>query len=340
MFGKRKRRALVFSAISSIILFTSCQPKFENIEGTAQGTTYHIIYEPNGRQLIKEDLDKVLLDFDMSLSTYQKNSLISNINALSGAIPIPKKDQYFTRCFLISKEVAELTNGDFDPTLFPLMQLWGFMKGDYNVPDDSSIDSVMQFVGWDKELFLLDTEKSVLQKKNIEAKLDFNAVAQGLSVDVLAEYLNDFGIENYFVELGGELRVSGTNRVKEPWKIGVDLPVESNNGLDERQIGSILEITSGAIATSGNYRKFFEKDGQKFVHTMNPHIGRPATNKVLSATVFCPDAARADAYATALMAMGLERAKDMTSTLEKKGIHFVLSYSGDGKRSNNIGHQK
>ncbi len=331
MFGKKKLKVLIYSAISAATL-TSCQPKFETLEGNAQGTTYHIIYEPKGTLISTAEIDILLDQFDLSLSTYKSESLISNINALDGEINIPKNDLYFERCFIISKEVANQTDGAFDPTLLPLAQLWGFMKGDYRVPSDSEIDSVLQFAGWEKNLFSVDSKGEFVTKKDQRARLDFNAVAQGLAVDIIAEQLEEKGILNFFVELGGELRVRGTNRVKEPWKIGIDEPLESNDGKGKREMAAILELNKGAIATSGNYRKFFEEDGEKFAHTLNAQTGRPVKNEVLSATVFCADAARADAYATALMAMGLSKAKSVAKAWDAKGISFVINYSIDGKK--------
>lgn len=330
MFGNKKHKVRRWSLISlTALLLSACSKEYTAYEGNTQGTTYHIFFLEEEKQVDQAGIDNLLKEFDLSLSTYSPNSLISNINELEGRILIPKKDQFFIPCFSIAADVAEFTEGNFDPTLYPLMSAWGFRGEVENMPDSAEIDSIMQFVGWDKNLFRLDSTKRELQKLDQRSRLDFNAVAQGYAVEVVAEYLESFGVKNYFVEIGGELKVKGKNREGEAWKIGVDLPVEDNENQEGRKIGTILKLNSGAVATSGNYRKFIEKDGEKLVHTMHPKTGHPAYNRVLSATVLCEDAAYADALATALMVMGLDQAKSVADNWESKGISYVLIYADE-----------
>ncbi|MCT4559736.1 MAG: FAD:protein FMN transferase [Crocinitomicaceae bacterium] len=325
MFGKRKHKAVSWFAISCSIL-VACQQSTDKtlIRGEAQGTTYTIIL-PDKEPILKESIDSLLKDFDQSLSTYDENSLISQINAASGSIKIPKSDSYFSACFQLSKKVHQLTEGAFDPTVFPLIKAWGFFKEMENVPTDRQIDSLLIFTGFDK----VNLTQNVVEKRDERVSLDFNAIAQGLSVDVVCEYLQNRGVLNYFVEIGGEIRVKGFNPDGNEWRIGVDVPTE-NPKVDVREIQDVLELTDGAVATSGNYRKFYIKDGKKYAHTLDPKTGRPAENDLLSATVIAQSAGLADGLATAFMVMGTDKTKNWLTDHPEIKV-YLISRGKDGK---------
>lgn len=300
------------------------------MEGEAQGTTYHIVYQAKNNPVEKESIDKLLKRFDLSLSTYEKNSLISMVNRMEGEMTIPKSDEFFIPCFSLSKRIHSLTGGAFDPTVYPLIEAYGFFQENHHVPSTEQIDSILAFVGMHKDLVVLREDERKLIKSDSRAKLDFNAVAQGMSVDEIASFFESQGVENYFVELGGEIRVLGNNPEGDPWKIGVDLPSEDNDGNQEREIYTVLSVNEGGIATSGNYRKFFEKNGKRFVHTIDPKTGLASPSDILSATVWATSSAEADAFATALVCMGLDASKKIESKLSAENIHFQLVYASAG----------
>lgn len=308
MFGKEKRRIASLIAISTLLF--SCGKEALKIEGQTQGTTYHIIVSDEDAQLTKLAIDSILSDFDRSLSAYIDSSVISKMNRAHGTYNIPVSDIYFIPCYQISQRIFLMTKGAFDPSVFPLVEAWGFMKKMKNPPTQTQVDSLLQFVDFTPGVHhsLLE-EKRTYRKRDSRFRLDFNAIAQGYSVDVLAEYLQKKGMQNFFVEIGGEIRVQGLNPSGEPWNIGVDVPEESNSGRDGRAIGQVLSLKNGALATSGNYRKFYEKDGKKYAHTLNPRTGMPAENEILSATILGENAAESDGVATAIMVMGLTEAK-------------------------------
>jgi len=328
MFGNAKRKAASLSVISLVFLITSCSTKVQKIEGETQGTTYHITIVGGEQTIHKTSIDSIFKTFDTSLSTYQSNSVISDFNTSENGIWIPKEDQYFFKCLELSKSVHSLTNGAFDPSVFPLVEAWGFMKKMDQPPSKEQVDSILQFVNFTAgDIWHQDKKTTFLGKKDPRFKLDFNAIAQGYSVDVIADYLVSNGIENYFIEIGGELRVAGKNAEGKKWRIGVDLPVESNEGKGAREIGQVLELGKGGLATSGNYRKFYEKEGKKYAHTLNPKTGFPAENELLSATVLAPNAGLADGYATAFMVMGLSGTKEWLKLHPSEKLEVLLIYT-------------
>lgn len=285
---------------TSLIIFTACNDnKTIKMEGNAQGTTYHITYISADNKNYKRDIDSILEAIDLSMSTWIPNSIISKINNNDSIVLV---DQYFIDVFNKSVEVSEKTNGIFDITIGPLVNAWGFGQTKKTTLDSIKIDSLLQLVGY--KMLKLEGNKIIKQKAQIQ--LDFNAIAQGYSVDVLANYLESKGITNYLVELGGELKAKG-KKENENWKVGIDTPNEKPSA--QRALKAVIKLENKALATSGNYRKFHEENGQKFSHIINPKTGYPAKQNLLSATVIASDAITADAYATAFMVMGLEKSK-------------------------------
>jgi len=286
--------------------------------GYAQGTTYKIIYINEGTDL-QYQIDSILVDFDRVLSTYQPNSYISQWNANT---PPAAQPAWFSEVVSLSQSIAATTQGAFDITVKPLMAFWFEQKWDATAIDTLAIDSILQFVGYNH----IADSQGIFVKDNPKVQLDVNGIAQGFSVDVIARYLDGLAIANYLVEIGGEVRAKGQKQDGTPWIVGIDAPNEDENM--ERKLALSLQLNNQAMATSGNYRKFVVINGQKLGHTLNPVSGYPATTDLLSATVVAPDAATADAYATAFMGQGVARSKQLIAETELEGI---LIYSVQGK---------
>jgi len=317
-------KTLLYPLFVCLFLFTGCNSnskKLIKFEGNAQGTTYHITYLSDDNINHKTAIDSLLKVIDNSMSTWDPNSIISRINNNDNDVVV---DSYFSAVYNKSVEVSDKTEGLFDITVGPLVNAWGFGFAKKEIMDRNKIDSLLQFVGY--KMLKLEGNKIIKTKPQI--KLDFNAIAQGYSVDVLSNYLESKGINNYLVELGGELKAKG-KKEKEEWKVGIDKPVEK--ATPGSTFEAILKLNDKALATSGNYRKFYVEGGQKFSHIINPKTGYPAKQNVLSATVIADDAITADAYATAFMIMGLQKSIDF---LEKnKALHLEVFFVYDDNGS-------
>lgn len=309
--------------VSLIILVSGCNKKQLpiKISGEAQGTYYMVTYFDDDTRNFKPQFDSLLDAFDNSVSLWVSNSIISRINNNEPYVQI---DKFFTANFLISEQVANETNGDFDFTVGPLIRAWGFSNSGKMEMDSSTVDSLLNIIGYKKvSLF-----KNQLIKKDPRIKIDFNAVAQGYSVDILAGFLEEKGIENYIVDIGGEVTASGAKPNGDSWKVGIEKP--ASDPTDERDLTLIIKLNNQSVATSGNYRKFFEKDGVRYSHIINPKTGYPAMNRLLSATVVYENTAFADAYATAFMIMGLENSMDFAQS--KTGLEaFFIFINEEGE---------
>jgi len=304
-------------AIIIILLFTisSCNEKYKKTEGFAQGTTYHITYQ--SKKDFSKEIDSLLKHFNTSLSTYEENSIISRINKNDTTVRI---DSLFETFFNTSYNVYIKTYGYFDITVAPIVNAWGFGFTEKTEIDSMVIDSLLKYVGMDK-LFIAGFS---VFKNNKNIMLDGNAIAQGQSVDYIANFLEKNKISNYLVEIGGEVRVKGKNQNDKLWTIGIDKPVY-NSDETNRELQAILQLQNKSLATSGNYRKFYEKNGIKYSHTINPKTGYPVQHKLLSATVITDDCINADAYATACMVMGLLKAKDLIKELKNTEAYFIYT---------------
>lgn len=270
----------------------------------------------------------------MSLSGYIPESTVSIFNSEDGYFTIPENDHYFMPCLEVSKDIYSKTDGAFDPTVLPLMRLWGFLENFEKIPSEKEIDSTLNFVGFEKgKLWNQEdnSNKKELVKYDPRLNLDFNAIAQGYSVDVLADFLRKKGCKNFYVEIGGEIYVEGKNPDGKAWRLGVDKPVATNDGKKQRVISAVISVSNKGIATSGNYRKFYEKGGKIFAHTLDPKTGRPAENELLSATVIAKSAAIADGMATAFMVMGLQKSKEYLQSKDKDGLEVLFIYTNEGK---------
>jgi FAD:protein FMN transferase len=315
--------ALLSFTITMLLGIFLLIPKFEKeykkAEGFIQGTTYHITYEYKKKDDLKPDIEKILHDFDMSLSSYVPNSIISRINRNDSTV---EADDWFIEVFKKSEELNRITDGAFDITVGPIINAMGFGPTAGKDIDSSMIESLRQFVGMQK--VRLAGRKVV--KQNTSVFLDVNALAQGYSVDVVSRFLDSKNIRNYLVEIGGELRARGVNAKSEDWHVGIDRPAEGN--MEEGQsIQAILKIKTKSVATSGNYRKFHVVKGIKYAHIINPKTGYPALSNLLSTTVVADDCITADGYATALMVLGLEKSIKFLSV--HKELAAMLIYSDE-----------
>jgi thiamine biosynthesis lipoprotein len=303
------------------ILFISCDKKadFYTIQGEAQGSTYSIKYIESEEKVTKNQIDSLLTAFDLSLSTYRPDSKISKINSGDSTVIV---DDFFTETFQLSNQIYKETNGLFDPTIGVLVNAYGFgpNKKQENL-SQKQIDSLLQFVGFDK--IALNANKTISKKYN-QTFIDFNAIAQGYSVDVVVNYLKSKGIENAIVEIGGELFALGKNTIENKnWVVGIDDPLQKP---EERTLIAKVNLENLGMATSGNYRKVMidEKTGKKFVHIINPKTGLAQKNNVLSATVLSKSSAISDGYATAFMLMSLEESKLFLQN--HKDLYVMLLY--------------
>jgi thiamine biosynthesis lipoprotein len=303
----------------ALISLTGKKGEYIHLAGFAQGTTYHITYESKKGENLQNLIDSVLEDFDRSLSIYQPNSVISKFNRNE---PGTIADRKFKVVFDKSFEVYKKTNGAFDITVGPVVNALGFGNTDTLRIDSTLIDSLLLYVGMDK----VSLHHDKLVKQFEETILDVNAIAQGYSVDVIADFLEARKIRTYMVEIGGEVRARGKNDRNQFWKIGIDKPREGNM-LPGSDLQAIISLRNRSLATSGNYRKFYEKDGIKFVHTINPKTGYPVISNLLSATVVSDDCMTADAYATAFMVFGLDRS--IAFLQENKFLDAYLIYADE-----------
>jgi thiamine biosynthesis lipoprotein len=314
----------IFPTIIVLLLGINCKQETVQsikIAGNAQGTTYHITYAPGNKAINKEAVDSIFRKIDSSLSTYVPASLISRINKNDTSVVA---DDHFIDVFNRAANVSATTNGLFDITVAPLINAWGFGFTKKAQVDSAMIDSLLDFVGYN--LVRLSGRKLV--KEAPQVMLDFNAIAQGYTVDILAAYLESEGITDYLVELGGEVRAKGKKSTDSYWTVGIDQPNEQPT--DGRPLTAVIQLKDKALATSGNYRKFYIEDGIKRAHIIDPGTGYPAKHNLLSATVLAPDCATADAYATAFMVMGVEKAKQFLSEHSELQLDVFFIYDERG----------
>jgi thiamine biosynthesis lipoprotein len=251
------------------------------------------------------------------MSLWDSTSTISKVNAntFDGLV-----DTHFQKVFSKALEVSILTNGYFDITVGPLVNVWMDSKKHQSIPTQKQIDSLKKLVGYHK-LKLTDGR---IFKQNPKISLDFNALAQGYTVDVIASFLESHDISNYMVEVGGEVKAKGVNEKNTIWQIGIDKPIDDPSS--NRQLQTIIPLNNKAMATSGSYRKYVIKNGKKYSHAIDPLTGHPITHNLLSITVFAQDCMSADAYATAFLVMGVEKAKALA---EKQSIIWYGILSDD-----------
>lgn len=294
------------------------RPKWQENQGAVFGTMYHIKYKYHHD--LQADIDSTLKQVDFSLSLFNKASTLSRIN--DGRTN--EADSLFIEVFRKAEQVSRATDGAFDITVAPLVNAWGFgFKQGHDVTQQE-IDSLCRFVGFEK----VTLEGNTVKKSSPQVTVDCGAIAKGYGVDRVARMLKSKGVEHFIVEIGGEVVTCGHNAEKKPWSVGIQKPI-GDDGAADGDLQGVLRLTDRAVATSGNYRNFYVRNGRRYAHTIDPRTGRPVQHSLLSATVLAPDCATADAYATAFMVLGVEKAQQVLS--QQKQLQAVLVYEEAGK---------
>lgn len=294
--------------------YHSNEVKKIQFNGTAQGTTYHITYYASDSLVKKKQIDSILNKIDSSLSLYKPYSLINQFNNSKDGVAV---DKHFANVVKKAQKVYKNTNGLFDITIYPLTEAWGFgPKKIDSVPGAATVKHLLSCV----DSRLLYWKKNKLMKKNPCVKIDANGIAQGYSVDVIAEFFEQTGIQNYLIELGGEIRVNGRKPGNEKMSVGIEAPGEE---VDFSVIEKIVYLDEGAITTSANYRRYYESQGKKISHLINPKTGYSFQNELISVTVYAKDAITADGYDNAIMGMGLEKGLAFVNNNKSLAAHFI-----------------
>lgn len=312
-------KKIILAAGLWILMFTACtkQKQYFEESGSVFHTIYHIKYE--GSEILTEKIDAEFQKFNLSLNPFNPNSIISKVNRNKAV----EADDWFIEVFNKAKEVSDHSEGIFDITCAPLVNLWGFGFSKMDSVTPQMIDSIKQFVGYQK--VRLDGRKVV--KDDSRILLNCSAIAKGYASDIIARLLEREGIENYMVEIGGEVTMKGVNQNGKCWRIGINKPEDDSTGV-KNDIEEVVQLCKkGGVATSGNYRNYYVKDGKKYAHTIDPRTGYPSEQSILSATIVAEDCITADAYATAFMAMGLEKAREAAKNIP--GIEYYVIYSDE-----------
>lgn len=306
---------LAFLILATIwILARKKENPYNSINGLVFGTVYNITYQYDDD--LKAEIEAELQRFDGSLSPFNESSVISRVNRNEEIVT----DSFFQVCFDRSMEISKETKGAFDITVAPLANTWGFGFKQGAFPDSLMIDSLLQITGYEK-VKLIDGK---VIKNDPRMMLSCSAVAKGYSVDVVARLLDSKGIKNYMIDIGGEVVVKGRNSRDGLWRIGINKPIDDSLSINQ-EIQTILELSDVGLATSGNYRNFYYKDGKKYAHTIDPRTGYPVQHNILSSTVVAQDCMTADALATAFMVMGLEEAEAFANTHPTIDACFIYS---------------
>jgi thiamine biosynthesis lipoprotein len=287
---------------------------YQHNTGFIFGTVYNITYQCDSdlNEKIVAELQKV----DNSLSPFNKNSIITAINDNKDV----KVNDMFTDVFTLAENVSKETDGAFDITVAPLVNVWGFGFKKGAMPDRHVVDSLKSIVGYRK----VSLVNGKIIKKDPRIMLDCSAIAKGYGSDVVARLLRSMDIKNFMIEIGGEIVTSGVNEKRTPWKIGVTKPSDDSLNTNT-ELQTVLNITDMAMATSGNYRNFYYKNGKKYAHTIDPKTGFPVQHNILSSTVIAKDCATADAYATSFMVLGLDKAQKVLSKHPELMVYFIYS---------------
>lgn len=316
---KRAKRSMIGLALLLLatiwILARRNEVPYNSINGLVFGTVYNITYQYDGD--LKPEIEAELKRFDGSLSPFNDTSIITRVNRNEENV---RADEFFRHCFDRSMEISKETQGAFDITVAPLANAWGFGFKQGTFPDSIMIDSLLQITGYEKVKLV---EGKVI-KQDPRIMLSCSAIAKGYSVDVVARLLDSKGIKNYMVDIGGEIVAKGLNPKNTLWRIGINKPIDDSLSVNQ-EIQTILQLTDVGLATSGNYRNFYYKDGKKYAHTIDPRTGYPVQHNILSATVVAENCLTADALATAFMVMGLKEAEAFANAHPTIDACFIYS---------------
>lgn len=298
-----------------VVCLVSCTHKeyFEE-SGTVFHTLYHIKYQSSS--ILTKKIDAELQAFNLSLNPFNPNSIIAKVNR-NESVDV---DDWFTDVFTRAMEISEKSGGAFDITCAPLVNIWGFGFRKMEQATPARIDSIRAFVGYQK----VRLEGTRIVKTDPRVMLDCAAIAKGYACDVVARLLEREGVHNYMVEIGGEVALNGVNEFGECWRVGINR-AENDTTRIKNEVGDIIQLCKkGGIATSGDYRNFYIKDGKKYAHTIDPRTGYPAEQRILSATIVAEDCMTADGYATAFMVLGVDKALELASRVPE--IEYYLIY--------------
>ena len=314
-------RKLVWVASLLMLLamtFASCakQPQKMVLQGLVQGSYYAITYYDEEGRNFQQEIDSIFHAVDMSVNLWVDSSVICKVNRNEEVA----LDQIFIENFEVAQRAAALSDGYFDPTISPLVSAWGFSAKNPHLPPLTShlIDSLKQLVDYRK----VRIEDGKLIKENPAMKLDFNAIAQGYTTDLVGALLEAKGIKSYIVDVGGEIFARGTKPDGKPWVVGIEKP--SADWDSERVVQQRVELEDKGIVTSGSYRKYVERDGKRYSHCIDPMTGYPVEHNLLSATVIAENATWADALASVCMVMGMERSLELIKTLDGVEVYYIF----------------
>lgn len=313
---------MVLTAVLLSILMSCREGTYVTVHGDTMGTTYSVTYSAVGGPSYQSQLDSILAQINQEVSTYIPNSTISVFNRTKGGISLGNDTPHFMENWEESASIYELTDGYFDPSVMPLVNYWGFgytEKHPIFSVDSLAIDTMMSYVGLNNIRY--DNETNQLLKSDGREQLDFSAIAKGYAVDALGRFLESQGISNYLVEIGGEIVAKGVNKRGVPWTIAINTP-EEDAGLTDAI--KFISVSGKALASSGNYRNFYDIDGIKYGHTINPKSGYPFMSSLLGVTVITDKCIRADAFATALMSMGFPEALEWVKVREDVEACFFI----------------
>ena len=306
---------LILLIVGTVLIIRKQQnTPYQTNKGLIFGTLYSITYQYD--QDLNDEILAVLNQVDNSLSPFNEKSIITKINNNETVTP----DKMFVEVFQLAKKISTETNGAFDITVAPMVNAWGVGFKNGPSPTKEAIDSIKGIVGFEKVRY----EDGKVIKQDPRITLDCSAIAKGYGCDMVAHLFRQKDIKNFMIEIGGEVVTSGISEKRIPWKIGVTKPTEDSLSTNQ-ELQTVINITDMAMATSGNYRNFYYKNGKKYAHTINPKTGYPVQHNILSATVLAKDCATADAYATSFMVLGLDKAKSILDNHPELMAYFIYS---------------
>lgn len=308
--------------LSALILWgCGSQVAYTTVDGVMLGTTMHIVADV--RDANSQELYAAVMELDReakaSMSIFDSTSLLSRLNHnLTDTV-----DRHIAYNLHLADSISRLSDGAYDVTVKPLTEALGFAGKEREAAPN--LDSILEFVGYEK----VRIAHGCLIKDDPRVQIDFNSIAKGYTVDLLAALVESFGAENYIVDIGGEVRCKGVNREGNPWRVGIETPFDGNM-TDGEYVQKRLQLTQGGLATSGNYRRFYiDQDGKKVAHTIDPRTGHSVLSRLLSVSVVAPTCAEADAMGTMFLAMGADKALEAAKTMPEVKVYFILSGEGD-----------
>lgn len=315
----------IYSFLLSACVSTT-QPsakKYVTDNGRVFGTFYQIKYASNGKD-VKTEYLAALAAVDTALSTFNKQSTITRVNLSSDSVLLSDKDSLFIRVYNKACEISTITNGAFDITVAPLVNAYGFGFDPSRSTPDSVIAELKNYVGWKKVSL---SPSGYIKKENPNIKLDASAIAKGFGSDAVARVLRQNGINDFMVEVGGEVVCSGVNDKGRVWSIGINKPIEDSTMQHTNEWQRVVQLDGKALATSGNYLQYYYKNGTKYAHTIDPCSGKPVNHTLLSSSIIADDCMTADALATACMVIGVDSALSLIESLPNVEGYFI--YAGN-----------